>query len=125
MNFLSRDHKLKNIENLIDELVDSNIDGIAFEHNPKLKDSIEILGLTFPDGKFKKHDLGYKYNIITYKITKEKNKYYFEDIESYSTILGDPRYFIKNHIKSGYFGLIMKKCRDSDLILAKLLLSIS
>ena len=98
---------MEDIKQKINDLFEYNVDGIDFTTK-------DVYGFNFDkSNKFKEFELGFKYNIITYKFNN--GKYY--DIDSYSTILGDPKYFLINHINAGYNGIIMKKCLDSDKIL--------
>jgi len=81
----------------------NNCDG-ALWHIEKSETSIEIDSTLYKyqDKTIAPDDLGYKYHILTYK----------EDDHSSAEVLcayiGDVRYFIDNHAKAGYNGLMVK-----------------
>lgn len=56
----------------------------------------------YQDKKIKPGELGYKYHVLTYKNNDHSSA------EILSAYIGDVKYFIDNHVKAGYNGLMVK-----------------
>lgn len=55
----------------------------------------------YKDRKVEPDELGFYYHILTYKEDRS-------EVETLSAYIGDVAYFISNHAKAGYNGLIVK-----------------
>jgi hypothetical protein len=66
-----------------------------------------------------KHELGYKYHLITYKETDDEED--IDDLSHVEAILGDPHYYVSHLIRIGFRGLIAKKTENSSEVLQDML----
>jgi hypothetical protein len=62
---------------------------------------LETVVYKYQDRVFQSSDLGFKYHVLTFKQDKS-------DAEVMSAYIGDVKFFIDNHAKAGYNGLMVK-----------------
>lgn len=99
---------------LLELFDEENHDGILFlEENHKLDISSFSYQEKLP--AIEKHELGYKYHLITYKETDDPEC--IEDLSHVEAILGDPHHYVSHLIKIGFRGLIAKKTEKSKELL--------
>lgn len=63
--------------------------------------NVESTIYRYKDRDFEPDDLGYKYHVLTYKEDKS-------EAEVMTAYIGDVAFFINNHAKAGYHGMIVK-----------------
>ena len=75
-------------------------------------EKLDISAFTYKDNAeaIEKHDIGYKYHIITYKETVDGE---VVEPDMFEAIIGDPHHYIANLLKCGFFGTICKKTKTS------------
>lgn len=103
---------------LLELFDEENHDGILFlEENNKL--DISSFSYTQKSPAIEKHELGYKYHLVTYKETDDEKN--IEDLSYVEAIIGDPHYYVAHLIKIGFRGLIAKKTAESKELLDEML----
>lgn len=88
-------------------------DGLVFEFDDNF--NLDIYSFTYEEKnkKHPKHEIGYKYHILTYKLT-ETGEYKNPDL--FEAIIGDPHHYVSNLLSCGIFGSISKKTNKSNKI---------
>lgn len=106
---------------LLELFDEENHDGILFlEENNKLDISSFSYQKKLP--AIEKHELGYKYHLVTYKETGDEED--IDDLSYVEAIIGDPHYYVAHLIRIGFRGLIAKKTAESTELLDEMLESL-
>ena len=109
-------------ENKVRELLVSfgPVDGYIFDLdlNDEKKVNIDYLGLKFnKNNKYIEKNDAIKCNILLYKVFVQNGKLIYEDVDHFVSNIGDPLEYLMHVMKAGFFGMISKKCEESDNIL--------
>jgi hypothetical protein len=94
------------------EIYDEEIhDGFMFILDEK--EQLDVSAFKYKDNAeaIEKHEIGFKYHVITYKETIDGD---VVEPDIFEAIIGNPHHYIANLLKCGFFGTICKKTRTSS-----------
>lgn len=109
------------IKEAIKEIFDDNADGVTFL--PTDEEDLNIKGFNFTKrSKYEKHTLGYVYHILLFKNNFKENKL---DSDNFTAILTDPYVYVSSIIDCGFYGVVVKKTKQSSKIINEIYKSMS
>jgi hypothetical protein len=104
------------IKSIIKSMFESGVDGVTFF--PKNDWEMDLRGFEYQTkSKYVVGDLGHYYHIMLYKADIDGE---IIDKDNFEAILTDPYVYVDNLIKSGFYGVVVKKTKKSPKLMKEL-----
>lgn len=104
------------IKSVIKSMFEEGVDGVTFF--PKNDWEMDLRGFEYQEkSKYVIGDLGHYYHIMLYK---SDHNGFIIDRDNFEAILTDPYVYVDNLIRSGFYGVVVKKTKKSPKIIKQL-----
>jgi hypothetical protein len=101
---------MKTIKNVVEEIFNDNVDGVSFIPGDA-DGNLDIRGFVYnKKTKYVEHSIGTDFHILLYRCNADGLVF---DIDLFDAILTGPDVYITNIIKSGFFGIVLKKTKGT------------
>jgi len=98
------------VKKILSEIFDDDVDGVSFIPSGGNSSDLDIRGFKYiKKTKYESADIGDYFHILLYKCTPEGLVF---DIDNFEAILTGPDVYINNIIKSGFFGIVVRKTKN-------------